>query len=615
MGGKSKQSQRTKNNARPSSSGRSAELLNSVTFDQSIMGGKMMPLFPTFTSPALEQGLTAEFSVCIKKLNKKDPITKTKALQELSELVNNSKVDDVVAALPSWAHFYKILAVDTDCKVREAAQACHLSVARACGRRMAPQLRQLVPAWLQAQHDEHAPAQAHAHNSLAATFPENKLPEVISFCKAEVIAHLLENITGSGDKVVMSRIESAEERSLQQQRLVASSLQGLRFLAARLPPAQHAWLWAELEPLFAAPAFWKYPTHAAPQVRCVCCRTPGSRARGALAAAAAAGGQQPAGAALPGGAPAARAARLAVGRARAALRRARLLEVPHARGAAGQVRLLQDSRIESPRSARCSSSGWWPAACRGCASWRRACRPRSTPGCGPSSSRSSPRPPSGSTPRTRRRRSGASAAGLQDREPEERSLQQQRLVASSLQGLRFLAARLPPAQHAWLWAELEPLFAAPAFWKYPTHAAPQVRCVCCRTPGSRARGALAAAAAAGGQQPAGAALPGGAPAARAARLAVGRARAALRRARLLEVPHARGAAGQVRLLQDSRIESPRSARCSSSGWWPATLLVQQNIHKSMFNIRLEGPYLLRTRFTQHNKIGLLKVEHHFVYIR
>jgi hypothetical protein len=44
------------------------------------------------------------------------------ALQELSELVNNSKVDDVLLVLPSWAHFYKILTVDTDCKVREITQ-------------------------------------------------------------------------------------------------------------------------------------------------------------------------------------------------------------------------------------------------------------------------------------------------------------------------------------------------------------------------------------------------------------------------------------------------------------------------------------------------------------
>lgn len=44
------------------------------------------------------------------------------ALQELTELVNKSTVEEVEATLPSWSHFYKILSVDVDCKVRENTQ-------------------------------------------------------------------------------------------------------------------------------------------------------------------------------------------------------------------------------------------------------------------------------------------------------------------------------------------------------------------------------------------------------------------------------------------------------------------------------------------------------------
>ncbi|PZC85937.1 hypothetical protein B5X24_HaOG214302 [Helicoverpa armigera] len=171
MGGKSKQSQRTKNNARPSSSSRSAELLNSSTgLDGGLLtlgsGKPLPPLFPTLAAANLEQGLNPEFQMCIKKLNKKDPITRTKALQELCELINNGDVEDVVAALPSWAHFYKILTADPDRKVREMTQVCHGAALRAAGRRAAPQLRALLPAWLTAQYDDHAPAQAQAQLSL-----------------------------------------------------------------------------------------------------------------------------------------------------------------------------------------------------------------------------------------------------------------------------------------------------------------------------------------------------------------------------------------------------------------------------------------------------------------
>lgn len=124
MGGKSKQSQRTKNNAKPSSSSRSAELLNNgINLDANVItlgsGKALPPLFPTLATANLEQGLNPEFQICFKKLTKKDPVTRAKALQDLCELVNNGDVEDVVAALPSWAHYYRILTTDIDRKVRE----------------------------------------------------------------------------------------------------------------------------------------------------------------------------------------------------------------------------------------------------------------------------------------------------------------------------------------------------------------------------------------------------------------------------------------------------------------------------------------------------------------
>ncbi|KAJ8733578.1 hypothetical protein PYW08_001876 [Mythimna loreyi] len=271
MGGKSKQSQRTKNNVRPSSSSRSAELLSGgISLDGGLMslgGGKPLPpLFPTLAAANLEQGLNPEFQMCIKKLNKKDPITRAKALHELCELVNNGDVEDVVAALPSWAHFYKTLTADTDRKVREMTQVCHGAIVRVCGRRTAPQLKALLPAWLQAQYDDHAPAQAQAQLSLTSTFPDSKLPEVISFCKAEVMMHLLDNLNGNTEAIISKRIENVEERQLVMCRLTTSSLQGLQYFCAHLPAAQHAWLWEQLQPLLAAPSYWKL-AQAQPQVR------------------------------------------------------------------------------------------------------------------------------------------------------------------------------------------------------------------------------------------------------------------------------------------------------------------------------------------------------------
>ncbi|XP_063360620.1 E3 ubiquitin-protein ligase listerin [Cydia amplana] len=271
MGGKTKQTQRTKNNVRPSSSGRSAELLNNaVRMDPGLMStssGKVLPvLFPTLAAP-LDPTLNPDFMLCLKKLNKKDPITKTKALQELCDLIRKGDVEDVIAALGSWAHYYKQLTTDTDHKVREAAQVAHGVIAGACGRRLAPHLKSLLPPWLQAQYDEYAPAATAARASLTSTFPESKLPDVISFCMSEVIAHLLENLVGNAEAALSKKILTPEEKELQWARLVTASLQGLEFFVQHLPSQHDDWLWAELTPLLAASSFWKMPFNKSQQVR------------------------------------------------------------------------------------------------------------------------------------------------------------------------------------------------------------------------------------------------------------------------------------------------------------------------------------------------------------
>ncbi|XP_052740554.1 E3 ubiquitin-protein ligase listerin isoform X2 [Bicyclus anynana] len=260
MGGKTKQSQRTKNNVRPSSSGRSAELIQNATNVEQYFGlgsGKAPVLFPSLAAINVDQGLTPEFSVCFKKFTKKDPVTKTKALQELTELVKTGNVEDVEAALPSWTHHYQFLSIDSDRRVREATQTCHGAVVGACGRRVAPQLRRLLPAWLLAAHDEHAPAASAARAHLQSTFPEGKLAEALTFCKAEIVAVLNDNLTGNAEHTRGKRIEEEDDKQQQLSRMLVGTLHALALLLARLPAAHGPWLWDGcVHPLLLHNHFW-----------------------------------------------------------------------------------------------------------------------------------------------------------------------------------------------------------------------------------------------------------------------------------------------------------------------------------------------------------------------
>ncbi|KAI5633879.1 hypothetical protein NE865_13386 [Phthorimaea operculella] len=202
-------------------------------------------------------------AVHTRKLHTVEEIT---ALQELNELVQNNKVDDVVAMLPNWTYFYKILTVDPDRKVRELTQVCHGTIVGICGRQVAPQLKALLPSWLAAQHDEHAPARSRAQLTLRSTFPENKLPDAISFCKTEILTHMVDNILDSS-ATVSKKLENEEERVAAATRVSCGALGGLRYFIQYLPSTHDEWLWTELAGLLKANAFWKLAGHSAPEVR------------------------------------------------------------------------------------------------------------------------------------------------------------------------------------------------------------------------------------------------------------------------------------------------------------------------------------------------------------
>lgn len=69
--------------SQPSSSGRSVEILSKMNLDTGLVistGNNIPTLFPTLTALSLDSGLNPEYQMCLKKLNKKDPITRAKVI-------------------------------------------------------------------------------------------------------------------------------------------------------------------------------------------------------------------------------------------------------------------------------------------------------------------------------------------------------------------------------------------------------------------------------------------------------------------------------------------------------------------------------------------------------
>lgn len=99
----------------------------------------------------MDSTLDTNYQLVFRKMMKKDPITKVKALQEFTELVLKTETNTVKSILPFWPRLYNNLSTDTEHRVREAAQQAQAALMNQAGKNIAPYLRQIAPAWISSQ--------------------------------------------------------------------------------------------------------------------------------------------------------------------------------------------------------------------------------------------------------------------------------------------------------------------------------------------------------------------------------------------------------------------------------------------------------------------------------
>ncbi|XP_067647610.1 E3 ubiquitin-protein ligase listerin isoform X2 [Eurosta solidaginis] len=254
---------RVKKKVKPSSSCRSAELL-----------GNQKSVFPTQIQKTLassvddntiEDSADANLCVVFRKLNKKDPITKKKALEELIAVVNRADVEELIQILPLWSKIYKNLAFDPAHNVRDSTQVLHKMLALKCKRNVAPYLKHLVPVWLFSHFDNYTPAAITARSSFYDIFDIkfNGVLEVCLYCQLQILEQVYEYLS----KPVMNLTCKGIDDSLDRGKLYAS-LEVLSFFTehtktSSLSPQSHVILRSILE----LKHYWNLGAQASKQVR------------------------------------------------------------------------------------------------------------------------------------------------------------------------------------------------------------------------------------------------------------------------------------------------------------------------------------------------------------
>ncbi|KAJ8412537.1 hypothetical protein AAFF_G00128730 [Aldrovandia affinis] len=273
MGGKNKQ--RTKGNVRPSSSGRAAELLARES--------GAVPGFVGFGTSAsndlgyvpavhgaeeIDSLVDADFRMVLRKLSKRDTVTKLKAVQEFGSMCQEREPEVVKGVLPYWPRIYCKISVDHDRRVREATQQSFQQLILKVKRNLAPYLKSIMGYWLIAQCDTYSPAASAANLAFEAAFPLSKQAEALGFCKEEVLNILQDNLLKETPETLSDpQSVPPEERDAKYIRLLTSSLLAMKKLMAMLSQQDLDSQSERLAYLIAQTKFWKYSKHKTPQIR------------------------------------------------------------------------------------------------------------------------------------------------------------------------------------------------------------------------------------------------------------------------------------------------------------------------------------------------------------
>ncbi|KAJ3275119.1 hypothetical protein HDV01_001258 [Terramyces sp. JEL0728] len=170
--------------------------------------------------------LEPDLRVILRKLSKKDSITKSKALEELLAYFNQNAVQDDAAA--AWAGLFPKLATDIDRKVRELCFAVHLKL---------------------------------------TVFPPNtnKGEQVLVYCLNEIQEYLTSNLLyQSAETLGDSRFATKDEMEAKYRRVISGSIDGLGFLVEKLNADKRG---QSLETILSSKAFWAFSTNISSHIR------------------------------------------------------------------------------------------------------------------------------------------------------------------------------------------------------------------------------------------------------------------------------------------------------------------------------------------------------------
>jgi hypothetical protein len=222
-----------------------------------------------------DSSLDPELRVIVKKLSKRDNITKQRALEELSEYLSQNMTSEF---METWEKLFQKLAIDHDRKVRENCFSVLKQIIQYDSKLLAPILKKVAGPWILGRFDSSKEVAQIATASFDQAFP-SKLEQVLKVCQGVIIDYVSKMILEETPETLSDkRYVSDEDMIGKYNRCVSGSIDVVGFMIETLDIVTRKSVEDKYSLLFEK-RFWEMAHHQQSTIRSafyrfvtVCCR-------------------------------------------------------------------------------------------------------------------------------------------------------------------------------------------------------------------------------------------------------------------------------------------------------------------------------------------------------
>ncbi|ORZ38416.1 hypothetical protein BCR44DRAFT_157690 [Catenaria anguillulae PL171] len=180
----------------------------------------------------LDASVPPELVVVLRKLAKKDAVTKTKALEELHTLLERQP-DLVPQLIPLWPRIFSRLGIDVERRVRIKIFEVHSLLVDQAKKALAPHLKSIISTWLLGRFDRDV--ETLARKSFEAAFSPAKRSTVFEHCRESLLEELDDLLCHKTPETLSDpRFSTKMDMDSKYERTVSCALQSLAFLSEQL---------------------------------------------------------------------------------------------------------------------------------------------------------------------------------------------------------------------------------------------------------------------------------------------------------------------------------------------------------------------------------------------